>query len=329
MHVAVFGAKPHDRAYLQAANAAAVHDLIFLEPRLSVSTTALARDADAVCIFVDDQADRTVLSALRETGVQLIVLRCSGFDNVDLSAARELGLAVARVPSYSPSAVAEHTVALILALNRKIHRAYNRVREGNFALTGLLGFNLEGKTVGIVGTGGIGSVVARILGGFGCVVIAQDPVPVRALEALGVTYVSREELFKRADIVTLHCPLNAGTRHLVNAELLSHAKPGLMLVNTGRGALVETTAVIAALKTGQLGHLALDVYEGEAGLFFEDHSGEVLRDDLFARLLTFPNVLITGHQAFFTAEALTAIAATTIGNIDAFARTGRPLYPMP
>lgn len=328
MQVAVFGTKPYDRTSLQTANKSAAHALAFHEPRLSVATAALAEGAEAACIFVNDQADRRILTALRQRGIRLITLRCAGYDNVDLAAARELGLAVARVPAYSPHAVAEHTIAIMLALNRKIHRAYNRVREGNFSLNGLLGFNLEGKTVGIVGTGGIGSVVARILTCFGCIVIAQDPAPVPALKEMGVAYVGREDLFARSDIITLHCPLNDATRHLVNAELLRHAKPGFMLVNTGRGALIDTIAVIAALKSRLIGHLALDVYEGEAGFFFEDHSGEVIRDDMFARLLTFPNVLITGHQAFFTEEALTAIAATTIGNIEAFARTGRPLHPL-
>ncbi|MCC6735426.1 MAG: 2-hydroxyacid dehydrogenase [Bauldia sp.] len=328
MQVAVFGAKPYDRTYLSAANAAGAHRLVFHEPRLSLATAALAAGAEAVCLFVNDQADEKVLGALRQEGIRLAVLRCAGYDNVDLGAARRCGIAVARVPSYSPHAVAEHAVGLMLALDRKIHRAYNRVREGNFSLDGLLGFNLHGRTVGIIGTGGIGSVVARILIGFGCVVIAQDPVPVAELEAIGVAYVDREALFARSDIVTLHCPLNAETRHLVNAELLAQAKRGFMLVNTGRGALIDTRAVIAALKHGQIGQLALDVYEGEAGLFFEDMSGEMIRDDVFARLLTFPNVLITGHQAFFTEEALTAIAATTIGNIDAFVRTGRPLHPL-
>ncbi len=266
------------------------------------------------------------LRALARQGVRLIALRCAGFNNVDLAAARDLSVTVARVPAYSPHAVAEHTLAMILALNRKIHRAYNRVREGNFALDGLLGFDLHGKTVGIVGTGQIGTVVARILSGFGCRLVAHDPQPNAECEALGVRYVPLDEMFATSAIVTLHCPLTPDTHHLVDAGLLSRAGAGLMLINTGRGALIDTRAVIRALKSGALGSLGIDVYEEEADLFFEDLSGRVLHDDVFARLLTFPNVLVTGHQAFFTREALAGIAETTIANVSAFAADGRALH---
>ena len=323
MKVAVFSTKPYDRHFLSLANAGQGHRLRYLDVRLSADTAALAQDAEAVCPFVNDDLNRATLDVLAGLGVRLLVLRSAGFNHVDLEAARDLGLAVARVPAYSPHAVAEHTIALILSLNRKIHRAYNRVREGNFALEGLLGFDLNGKTAGIVGTGQIGTVVARILTGFGCTVLAHDPAPNSACEATGVRYVAREELFAASEIVTLHCPLTPKTRHLVDTACLRQVKRGMMLINTSRGAVVDTHAVIRGLKDGTIGSLGLDVYEEEAGLFFEDHSDRFIQDDVFARLLTFPNVLITGHQAFFTEEALQNIAETTIANITAFAATGR------
>ncbi|HSK38546.1 MAG TPA: 2-hydroxyacid dehydrogenase [Arenibaculum sp.] len=326
MHVAVFSTKPYDREFLDAANTGAGHRFDYAEVRLSAATTALVSDADAVCAFVNDQLDATVLNALAGRGVRLVALRCAGFNNVDLAAARKLGVTIARVPAYSPYAVAEHTVAMILTLNRNIHRAYNRVREGNFALDGLLGFDLHGKTVGIVGTGKIGEVVARILAGFGCRLLAYDPYPSPACLAAGAEYVPVTELFSRSDVVTLHCPLTPETFHLVDTEALSVARRGFMLVNTSRGAIIDTRAAIEALKDGTIGNLALDVYEEEADLFFEDLSGSVLKDDVFARLLTFPNVLITGHQAFFTREALAGIAGTTIANITAFERDGRAVH---
>ncbi|MGF1625377.1 MAG: 2-hydroxyacid dehydrogenase [Alphaproteobacteria bacterium] len=326
MKVTIFSTKPYDRQFLDAANAQADHDLRYLEVRLSADTATLAHDAEAVCAFVNDELTRPAFEALAELGVRLVAMRSAGFNNVDLEAARDLGVTVARVPAYSPHAVAEHTVALILALNRKIHRAYNRVREGNFALDGLLGFDLYGKRVGIVGTGKIGEVVARIMTGFGCEVVAHDVAPNPACAALGVSYLSREELFATADIVTLHCPLTPETYHLVDAALLGRIKHGQMLINTSRGAVIDTRAVTRGLKEGIIGSLGLDVYEEEADLFFEDLSGRVLHDDVFARLLTFPNVLITGHQAFFTGEALAAIAETTIANISAFASAGRAVH---
>ncbi len=326
MRVVVFSTKPHDRRFLEAANTEARHQLVFLEPRLSCETASLVHGAGAVCAFVNDTLDRDVIEQLTNQGVGLIALRSAGFNHVDLAAAEAAGIAVARVPAYSPHAVAEHTVALILTLNRKTHRAFNRVREGNFALEGLLGFDLNGKTVGIVGTGLVGEVVAQIMTGFGCRVIAHDPVPNPRCEALGVRYLAIEELLSGSDIITLHCPLTPDTYHLIDERALGRMKQGAMLINTSRGAVIDTRAVIRGLKDGTIGSLGLDVYEEEADLFFEDLSDRIISDDVFARLLTFPNVLITGHQAFFTEEALTAIAETTIANITAFERDGRPLH---
>lgn len=328
MRVAIYSTRPNDREFLARANAGGRHDLVFLEARLDGSTVALAAGAQAVCVFVNDRLDAAVLQALHAGGVRLVALRCAGFNNVDLSAAAALGIAVGRVPEYSPHAVAEHTAALVLTLNRKIHRAYNRVREGNFALEGLLGFDLHGRTVGLIGTGRIGACFARIMAGFGCQVLASAPEVNPDCTALGVRYVELAELLARSDIVSLHCPLTPQTHHLIDAAALAQMKPGAMLVNTSRGAVVDTAALIAALKSGQLGSLGLDVYEEEADLFFRDLSDEVLHDDLFARLLTFPNVVITGHQAFFTADALAAIAATTLGNLDSFEASGRALHPV-
>lgn len=325
MKVAVFSTKPYDRRFLDQANGGR-HTLRFLDARLSADTAALAKGADAVCAFVNDELDAATLAALAGLGVRLIALRSAGFNHVDLQAAGRLKLTVARVPAYSPHAIAEHTLALILTLNRNTHRAYNRVREGNFALDGLLGFDLVGKTAGIVGTGQIGEIVARILGGFGCTLLAHDMRPNPACEAMGVRYVGRDELFASSDIVSLHCPLTPETHHFVDRALLKHTRRGVMLINTSRGAVIDTRAVIAGLKDGTIGSLGLDVYEEEAHLFFDDLSNRVIEDDVFARLLTFPNVLITGHQGFFTAEALAAIAATTLANLSAFEDTGRALH---
>ena len=318
MRVAVFSSKPYDRTSLAIANEEQGHELVFLEPRLTRETAALAAGSGAVCVFVNDCVDQGVLETLASGGTRLIALRCAGFNNVDLEAARGMGVTVARVPAYSPYSVAEHTVGLILTLNRKLHRAYNRVREGNFALDGLLGFDLHGKTAGVVGTGKIGAVVAGILSGFGCRVLAYDPYPNSEVEALEVPYLPLADLVSKADIVTLHCSLTPDTRHLIDAAMLRRMKRGVMLINTSRGALVDTPAVVDALKSGQVGYLGLDVYEEEANLFFEDHSQQAIQDDVFTRLLTFPNVVITGHQAFFTAEAMDNIAATTLENITAF-----------
>lgn len=327
---AIFSTRSYDREFLAAANeaAGAPHTLDFVETHLSAQTARMAEGAEAVCAFVNDVLDREVLTQLKGAGVRLVALRCAGFNNVDLAAAQELAIALARVPAYSPDAIAEHTLALILSLNRKIHRAYARVREGNFALEGLLGFDLKGKTAGIVGTGQIGMRVAAILRGFGCEVIASDPFPSDALMAAGGRYVELPELLGRSDILSLHCPLTPQTHHLIDRAAIAQMKPGVMLVNTSRGAVVNAQALIDGLKSGRIGHVGLDVYEEEGDLFFEDLSGKVLQDDVFARLLTFPNVLITGHQGFFTREAMQAIAATTMANISAFEATGRAAYPV-
>lgn len=316
MRVAMFSSKPYDETSFASANNGGRHTFDAFDSRLTLRTVSLADGADAVCVFVNDVADRQVLEQLHALGVRHVVLRCAGFNNVDLDAATELGISVARVPAYSPNAVAEHTIALILALNRRIHKAYNRVREGNFALDGLVGFDLAGKTAGIVGTGRIGELVARLLWHFRCTVICFDPVENPRMADLGIGYVDLDELWSRSDIVSLNCPLTAATHHLVDAATIDRMRPGVMLVNTGRGALIDAAAAVDGLKSGRIGSMAIDVYEEEAELFFEDRSGEVIQDDVFARLMTFPNVLITAHQGFLTHEALTAIAETTIANLD-------------
>jgi D-lactate dehydrogenase len=290
-------------------------DLTYLEPRLDATTVELAAGAPAVSVFVNDDVSSPVVEALAAGGTRCIALRCAGFNNVDLDAAAAHGITVVRVPAYSPNAVAEHTLALILGLNRHIHRAYNRVRDGNFALDGLVGFDLAGKTAGVVGTGRIGLIVARLLWHLRCRVLAVDPFQDEHLVALGVEYVDLPTMLAESDLITLNCPLTPETHHLVDAEAIRAMKPGVMIVNTGRGALIDTSAVIDGLKSGQIGSLALDVYEEEAALFFEDRSDEIIDDDQFARLLTFPNVLITAHQAFLTNEALAAIASTTVDNV--------------
>jgi D-lactate dehydrogenase len=329
MRVAFFNTHPFDRQFFDAANADRRHDLHYIEARLTAATSALASGHLGVCAFVNDELDAGVLSTLAAGGTRMIALRSAGFNHVDLARARELGFTVARVPAYSPHAVAEHTIALILTLNRKIHRAVARVREGNFALDGLLGFDLRGRTVGIVGTGKIGTIVARILRGFDCNLVAFDMTPNEECRALGVGYVSLDELWSTSDIITLHTPLTEQTRHMVDAAAIARMKPGVMIVNTGRGALVDTAALIEGLKRGQVGHLGLDVYEEEERLFFRDLSSDVIQDDVFARLLTFPNVVVTAHQAFFTREALQAISETTLHNLSAFEngrRSGNELW---
>ncbi len=326
----VFSTKPYDRAGFEAANAAHGHQLVYLDTRLDARTAELGVGADAVCVFVNDQVDADVISVLADGGVRCIALRCAGFNNVDLDAAERRGLSVVHVPAYSPNAVAEHTLALILSLNRRIHRAYNRVRDGNFSLVGLVGFDLAGKTAGVVGTGRIGAIVARLLWHLRCRVLAVDPFEDAHLRELGVEYVSMEQAMSESDILTLNCPLTPETYHLVNEATIRSMRPGVMLVNTGRGALVDTTAVVDGLKSGRIGSLALDVYEEEADLFFVDRSEEILGDDVFARLLTFPNVLITAHQAFLTDNALRSIAETTLANVsDVVERgTSRNLVPV-
>jgi D-lactate dehydrogenase len=323
MQLTVYSTKPYDRRFLHAANHAGAHELVYFDERLNSRTAVLQAGAPAACIFVNDQADAAALDALAQHGCTLLALRSAGFNHVDLRHSAELGLKVVRVPAYSPYAVAEHALAMILALNRKIHRAYNRVREGNFALEGLLGFDLHGKSAGIVGTGKIGQILARTLAAMGCRVLAYDPYPADAFLPYG-RYVTIDELLQQSDVISLHCPLTPETHHLINDAAIRQMKPGVMLINTSRGGLIDTQAVIAGLKSCKIGYLGLDVYEQEEELFFENLSETIIQDDDFQRLLTFPNVLITGHQAYFTDAALKNIAETTIANVTSFER-GEPL----
>jgi D-lactate dehydrogenase len=316
-----YSAKPYEIEIFTKLNAElsaeAPFKLTFIEAHLCETTVALAKCYDAVCAFVNDTLDSYVLTALKEQGIQVVAMRCAGYNNVDLVTAEALKLPIVRVPAYSPYAVAEHAVTLLLTLNRKIHKAYSRVREGNFTLDGLVGMDLHGKTVGIVGTGKIGAVFTGIMKGFGCKLLAFDPYKNPEVEALGATYVSLPELLNQSDVISLHCPLMEATHHLINAKTLPQLKRGVLLINTSRGGLVETQAVIEGLKQGIIGGVGLDVYEEEGPLFFEDLSCSVIQDDVFSRLLTFPNVIITGHQAFLTKEALSNIASTTLGNVQA------------
>lgn len=316
IEAAVYDTKVYDREYLTRAAGKEQITWRFHEFRLDPETARLAAGAQAACIFVNDQANRVALERLKASGVRLLALRCAGFNNVDLPAARELGLAVVRVPAYSPHAVAEHAVALLLTLNRKIHRAFNRVREHNFSLRGFVGFDLAGKTIGIVGTGKIGRIAAQIFRGFDANVLAHDPFPSEqwATER-GIRYVPLKTLLAQSDIISLHLPLSTDTFHMIGAEAFELMKPGAYLINTSRGKLIDTAALITTLKTGKLGGIALDVYEEEEGVFFEDLSDKTLQDDLLSLLLSFPNVLITSHQAFFTHEALSEIARVTVTNI--------------
>lgn len=317
MRIAMFSSKPYDRKFFDDLNRA--HEILYLEPHLNERTVDLARGTDVVCCFVNDCLSAQVLSDLRDLGIRLVALRCAGYNNVDTVAAKQLGLAVCRVPEYSPYAVAEHAVGLILALNRNIHRAHNRIRENDYSLNGLMGFDLHGKTVGVVGAGKIGRVFIDIMIGFGCRVLVHD-LAENPEVATRAQYVALGELWSQSDILSLHCPLTPTTQHLINAAVVELLKPGVMLINTSRGGLVDTPAVIRGLKSGRIGYLGLDVYEEEADLFFEDLSNQVMQDDVFARLTTFPNVIVTGHQAFFTREALQKIAEVTLGNINAYAR---------
>ncbi len=323
MRTLIFSSQTYDRDSFLAARLPANLQLHFQPARLTLETVALADGHEVVCAFINDDLSAPVLEQLAAGGTRLIALRSAGYNHVDLPAAQKLGISIVRVPAYSPHAVAEHAVALILALNRRLHRAYNRTRDGDFSLHGLTGFDLVGKTVGIVGTGQIGATFAKIMSGFGCQLLAYDPFPNPQVEALGARYLSLEELLQQAQIISLHCPLTPQTKHLINAQSLATMQPGAMLINTGRGALVDTPALSEALKSGQLGYLGLDVYEEEALLFFEDRSDHPLQDDVLARLLTFPNVIVTAHQAFLTHEALGAIAQTTLDNIQAWA-SGTP-----
>lgn len=318
MKVAIFNTKAYDREFFNLTNEKYQHELHFFEFSLNPKSAALASDFPVVCVFVNDLINRETLEILAQGKTRLIALRCAGFNNVDLQAAEEFGITVVRVPAYSPHAVAEHTIALILTLNRQIHRAYNRIREGNFSLNGLLGFDLYGCTVGIIGTGRIGRIVGEILTGFGCQILAYDLHQNNEFAQRYAKYVSLEEVFSQADIISLHCPLTPETYHIIDREAVSKMKSGVMLINTSRGGLIDTEAIINGLKSRKIGYLALDVYEQEENLFFEDLSNEIIQDDMFQRLLTFPNVIITGHQGFFTKNALENIADTTLANITDF-----------
>ncbi|MEX8193772.1 2-hydroxyacid dehydrogenase [Comamonas guangdongensis] len=324
MKTAVFSARRYDQSLLTEANRAAGHELLFIQDRLTAETAALARGCAAVCVFVNDCVDAEVLQRLANQGSRLVATRSTGYNHIDAAAAGRLGMAVVRVSDYSPHSVAEFAVGLLLAVNRKIARASMRTREGNFELEGLMGFDLHGKTVGVIGTGKIGSLFARIMLGFGCTVLGHDRHPDPAFEQLGGRYVPVRELLAGSDVISLHCPLTEETHHIVDAASLSHIKRGAILVNTSRGGLVDTGAAVQALKSGQLGGLAIDVYEQEASLFFQDLSSTIITDDVIQRLVSFPNVIVTGHQAFFTVEAIGQIMATTVDSITDFER-GAPL----
>lgn len=326
MRISFFSTQPYERKMFDQINQLHGHLIDYFDFHLNATSVAAVSPTDVVCCFVNDTLDATVIDGLHERGVQLIALRSAGYNHVDYHYAQTVGIPVCRVPSYSPQAIAEHTIALMLCLNRKIHHAHNRVREGNFSLHGLMGFNLYQKTVGIVGTGQIGSALAHILHGFGCRLLASDPSPNADCVHLGVNYVSLDELLANADVVSLHCPLNEETHHMLDAKALAKMKQGAMLINTGRGKLLDTKAVIQALKSKHLGYLGIDVYEEEAPLFFENHSDDIIDDDVFCRLQTFPNVLITGHQGFFTEEAIKNIVSTTLENVTNFKEKKAPVY---
>lgn len=320
MKLAFYSTQSYDKEYFNRYNPG--HEINFLETSLREKTVKLITDETGVCVFVNDSLSSPVIYALKEKGVKLIALRCAGYNNVDLAAAAKAGIAVVRVPAYSPHAVAEHAIAMIMTLNRKTHKAYNRVREGNFSLDRLIGFDLFGKTVGVIGMGKIGQVFAQIMIGFGCKVLVNDLFPNPEWEKRGWQIASLEEIFRSSEIISLHCPLTESTRHLVNKETISQMKEGVMLINTGRGALIDTGSVIESLKTGRIGYLGIDVYEQEEKLFFRDLSENIIQDDQIMRLMSFPNVLITSHQAFFTDEALSEIARVTYENIQSFEKGG-------
>lgn len=321
MKVAFFSSQPYDRDSFNCENEKYGYQLEYFDTHLGPHSLPLTDGFDAVCVFVNDKLNEEVLTGLARKRVKWIALRCAGFNQLDQDAAKKLNLRVCRVPEYSPHAVAEHTVALILTLNRKIHKAYFRVREQNFSLNGLLGFDLYGRTIGVVGTGHIGSAFARIMLGFGCRVLAYDPIENKDLTALGIRRVPLDELFASSDIISLHCPLIEGqTRHLINAEAISRMKAGVMLVNTSRGALVDTAAVIEGLKSKHIGYLGIDVYEQEDRLFFKDLSTSIINDDMIQRLVSFPNVVVTAHQAFFTQDALAQISAKTLHSLSLLSR---------
>lgn len=316
LRVGVFSTKPYDEDVFAPLAQQYNVEFRFLTMALTPETAQLCSDYDAVCVFVNDNVSAQVIEALHHCGVRHIALRCAGFNNVDAQAAAKHGIAVSRVPAYGPEAVAEHAVALMLTLNRKIHKAYNRVKEGNFELTGLLGFTLHNKTAGIIGTGRIGAATVKILSGFGCRVLCYDPYPDNALLKYGIEYVDLHTLLKESHIISLHCPLTEDSYHMINSDTINKMRDGVMLINTSRGGLVDTSAIIKGLKARKIGYLGLDVYEMESELFFKDHSEQIIDDDVFERLATFHNVIITGHQGFFTREALSQIATTTLQNLN-------------
>lgn len=319
MKVAIFSTEPYDRQFLDSANSTNQHELVYFDTRLTPNTASLAAGFPSVCVFVNDDVSAETLKSLAANGTRLVALRCTGYNNVDLAVAAELGMKVVRVAVYSPHSVAEHVVGLVQMLNRKLHKAYNRVREDNFSLNGLLGFDLHDRTVGIIGTGKIGIILAQIMHGFGCHLLAYDLYPNPQFEAIGdARYVELAELFAQSDIISLHCPLTPENYHLINPETIAQMKPGVMLLNTSRGQLIDTRAVIEGIKSGQVGALGIDVYEGEQELFFQDLSNTIIQDDTFQLLQSFPNVVITAHQAFFTENALRDISTTTIASISDF-----------
>ncbi|WAC12538.1 2-hydroxyacid dehydrogenase [Dyadobacter pollutisoli] len=324
MKILFFSAKPYDKQFFDHYNKPYGFQIEYLETHLGPHIVNAVQDELAVCVFVNDKVNAEVIAVLAEKGVKIIALRCAGFNNVDLEAARAHGIRVCRVPEYSPQAVAEHTVAMILTLNRKTHKAYNRVREQNFSLNGLLGFNLYGKTVGVIGTGKIGAAFCRIMKGFGCKVVAYDLYPSRQLESSGIEYQPLEAVLGHSDIISLHCPLNEDTHYMINEKTLGMMKKGVTLINTSRGGLINTVHVINALKSKHVAHLGIDVYEQEDKLFFKDLSGSIIEDDTIQRLMSFPNVLVTAHQAFFTEEALSEIAQVTLNSIDQLVKNKEP-----
>ncbi|WP_342083654.1 2-hydroxyacid dehydrogenase [Dyadobacter sp. OTU695] len=324
MKILFFSAKPYDKQFFDIYNRAYGFEIEYLETHLGPHIANAVNDQAAVCVFVNDKVNAGVISVLAEKGVKVIALRCAGFNNVDLDAARAHGIRVCRVPEYSPEAVAEHTVAMLLTLIRKTHKAYNRVREQNFSLNGLLGFNLHGRTIGVIGTGKIGSAFCRIMRGFGCRVLAHDPFPNNELQLSGIEYHTLEAVLRSSDVISLHCPLTPGTHYLINESTLAMMKPGVTLINTSRGGLINTAHAIDALKSKHVANLAIDVYEQEEKLFFKDLSQSIIEDDTIQRLMSFPNVLVTAHQAFFTEEALAEIAQVTLQNIDRILRGEEP-----
>lgn len=316
MKVALFSTKSYDREFFDSWAGLSDHSITYFDVGFNIQTVNLADGFDAICVFVNDVVERNTMIRLVAMNVNVVALRCAGFNNVDVQSAREFGLTIVRVPAYSPQAVAEHAAAMIMTLNRQTHRAYNRVREGNFSIEHLTGFNLYGKAIGVIGTGLIGACFCRIMLGFGCNVIAYDIIEKEELKDKGVIYRSLESIFSESDIISLHCPLNESTKHLINAKSIDQMKNGVMLINTSRGGLLNTKDAITGLKHGKIGYLGIDVYEQEGNLFFKDLSGIVMQDEVMARLMSFPNVLITGHMGFFTKEALTEIARITLENLS-------------